>query len=104
MTLTTFLNQNLRAIVTLMFAFTFCFGFAGGRLDVAAFTGVAGGVIGYWFGVARDGRRADDPTGALAPHNGTNGTPHTHQVGPTKTSVARTRRRPPKAAVRRGAK
>lgn len=61
MTLTNFLNQNLRAMVTLMFAFTFCLGFAAGRLDVAAFAGVAGAVISFWFGAPRDPRRATDP-------------------------------------------
>ena len=61
MTLTNFLNQNLRALVTLMFSFTFCYGFAAGRLDVAAFAGVAGAVISFWFGAPRDPRRATDP-------------------------------------------
>lgn len=63
MTLTTFLNQNLRAIVTVIFAFTFCMGFASGRIAEAAFTGLAGSVVGYWFGVNRDQKRASDANG-----------------------------------------
>lgn len=60
MTLTAFLNQNLRALVTILFAFAFCYGFAAGRIAEAAFTGLAGSVVGYWFGVSRDVRRATD--------------------------------------------
>jgi hypothetical protein len=50
----------LRPVVTFAFALAVIAGFMGGKVSVEAFMSVASGVIGYWYGVSRNDRRATD--------------------------------------------